>query len=291
MFFLFFLLISSSSGGQIPVLPIYSPCEFPTPILPSTHFDVQCKTHGSSKLKFICDLNHQLQFVPLTEVEQHYDRFRSVFEYGNRSHVGIVLVRHLEQPSSAGSVYEDSRYSCLFNEECARLDAEVIAGFSNNVKMFLKVYAWKLYDRWFGNSDGCQTPHILVLISVDGLVNDARKIPYVKIHSGDNRLRFPLNNIEIETANALVQNLPIQQVLKDLIVDLGIALKELHDLNGEPRDHSVPRWARHLGLLCVGLIAFALITEWYIVRRKLAVKKSASGIKIVSGKSKTHLMF
>ncbi|KHJ79491.1 hypothetical protein OESDEN_20861 [Oesophagostomum dentatum] len=54
-----------------------------------------------------------------------------------------------------------------------------------------------------------------------------------------------------------------------MVDDIGHALRELHELKGEPRDHSVPR---------------------YIVRRKLGVQKSGQ-IKISAGKSKTHLMF
>ena len=32
------------------------------------------------------------------------------------------------------------------------------------------------------------------------------------------------------------------RVIADLVDDIGYALKELHELNGEVRDHSVPRW-------------------------------------------------
>ena len=50
-------------------------------------------------------------------------------------------------------------------------------------------------------------------------------------------------------------------------------------------------WARRLFLICGGLVAFALLVEWYIVRRKLGVQKSGGGLKISTGRSKTHLMF
>ncbi|KAK6061808.1 hypothetical protein COOONC_00521, partial [Cooperia oncophora] len=83
---------------------------------------------------------------------------------------------------------------------------------------------------------------------------------------------------------------PLQKAVEDLVDDIGHALRELHELKGEPRDHSVPRWARHAFLICFTLVVLALIIEWYIVRRKLGVQKSGQ-IKISAGKSKTHLMF
>ncbi|KJH40772.1 hypothetical protein DICVIV_13261 [Dictyocaulus viviparus] len=125
---------------------------------------------------------------------------------------------------------------------------------------------------------------------LDGLINDARKIPYVRIHTGETRLRFPLGNIASEANNALVQGWPLQRVIEHLVDDIGHALWELHEFEGDPRTHSVPRWARNAFAICFALVALALITEWYVVRRKLGVQKSGQ-IKIAAGKSKTHLMF
>ena len=34
---------------------------------------------------------------------------------------------------------------------------------------------------------------------------------------------------------------PLQEMLETLIDDIGYALHELYELNGEPRDHSVPK--------------------------------------------------
>ncbi|KAK6033328.1 hypothetical protein OSTOST_00465 [Ostertagia ostertagi] len=76
---------------------------------------------------------------------------------------------------------------------------------------------------------------------LDGLINDARKIPYVRLHTGEPRLRFALSNIANEANNALIQGWPLQKAVEDLVDDIGHALRELHELKGEPRDHSVPR--------------------------------------------------
>ncbi|KAK6061810.1 hypothetical protein COOONC_00523 [Cooperia oncophora] len=57
----------------------------------------------------------------------------------NRSTLAVLIVRQLEAPTSAASVYEEPSYSCLFENECNVVDAEVVLGFVNNVKIFIKV--------------------------------------------------------------------------------------------------------------------------------------------------------
>ncbi|ETN69050.1 hypothetical protein NECAME_01160 [Necator americanus] len=287
-------LLQLASAGQIPVPPIFTPCTFPSPVYDQHEHRMTCTT--ISRLPFICDLHHQLSYANLAGIELAYERYKPYFYQNNRTTLAVLIVlkshsvRQLEAPTSAASVYEEQSYACLFENECNRVDSEVVLGFVNNVKIFIKVYAWKVYERWFALDDSCTRPNVLALMVLDGLINDARKIPYVRIHTGEPRLRFALGNIASEANNALVQGWPLQKAIEDMVDDIGHALRELHELKGEPRDHSVPRWARHAFLICFALVILALMVEWYIVRRKLGVQKSGQ-IKISAGKSKTHLMF
>ncbi|PAV72729.1 hypothetical protein WR25_18712 [Diploscapter pachys] len=200
-------------------------------------------------------------------------------------------VRQLEAPTSSSQIYSSHGYSCLFNSDCVRISADVVSAILLNVRTYLRVYALKVFERWFPSEDCVSSPNVLALLVIDGFINDVRKIPYVRIHSGSTKLNFALGNIQSEATNAIVQGWPMARVIADLVDDIGYALKELHELNGEVRDHSVPSWARRLFLVCAGLVAFALLVEWYIVRRKLGVQKSGGGLKISTGRSKTHLMF
>ncbi|CAD6187204.1 unnamed protein product [Caenorhabditis auriculariae] len=285
------LWISSTSfcqAGQAPVPPIYSPCNFPSPLHEPNLFRTVCS--ALPKFPFICDLHHQLAYTNTAGIEKAFLRYHSLFTDRNRSTIGVIIAKQLEAPSSATDVFKNAEYTCLFENECNQVDAEVVSGIVTNVKTFYKVYTWKVYERWFGTTESCGKTNLLALVVVDGLINDARKIPYVRIHTGSSRLRSSLSNIQSEVNNALVQGWPMAKVIEDLIDDVGYALKEFYELNGETRDHSVPIWARHVFLLCLALVVTALLVEWYIVRRKLGVQKSGS-IKIASGKSKTHLMF
>ncbi|VDM52470.1 unnamed protein product [Angiostrongylus costaricensis] len=159
------------------------------------------------------------------------------------------------------------------------------------IKFFtFQIYVWKLYERWFPIDNSCTQANVLALMVLDGLINDVRKIPYVGIHTGEAQIRFALGNIASEANNALAQGWPLQETIEDIVDDIGYALRELYVLNGETRDHSVPKWARYAFAICFILVVVALMVEWYIVRRKLGVQKSGQ-IKISAGKSKTHLMF
>uniref|UniRef100_A0A1I7TC02 Recep_L_domain domain-containing protein n=1 Tax=Caenorhabditis tropicalis TaxID=1561998 RepID=A0A1I7TC02_9PELO len=218
------------------------------------------------RLPFVCDLHHQLAYTNVHGIEKAYHKYRSLFTNGNSSTLAVIITKQLEQPASANDVMKKSEYACLFDNECDQIDGDMITGIVGNVRKFLK------------------------LVLVDGVVNDARKIPYVRLHTGSPRLRALLPNIQNEVNNALVQGWPLAKVIEDLVDDVGYALKEYYELNGEPRDHSVPLWARNLFLICLALVVAALLVEWYVVRRKIGVQKSGS-IKIASGKSKTHLMF
>ncbi|UMM40049.1 hypothetical protein L5515_016831 [Caenorhabditis briggsae] len=282
------LLTVYTQGSQIPVPPIFSPCNFPSPITePSFHRSV-CYT--IPRLPFVCDLHHQLAYTNVHGIEKAYNKYRSLFTNGNASTLAVIITKQLEQPASANDVMKKSEYACLFDNECDQIDGDMITGIVGNVRKFLKVYSWKVYERWFGASESCSKTNLLALVVIDGVVNDARKIPYVRLHTGSPRLRVLLPNIQSEVNNALVQGWPLAKVIEDLVDDVGYALKEYYELNGEQRDHSVPLWARNLFLICLALVVTALLVEWYVVRRKIGVQKSGS-IKIASGKSKTHLMF
>ncbi|KHJ99915.1 hypothetical protein OESDEN_00100 [Oesophagostomum dentatum] len=92
-----------------------------------------------SRLPFICDLHHQLSHANLNGIELAYERYKPYFYQNNRTTLAVLIVRQLEAPTSATSVYEEQSYSCLFENECNRVDSEVVLGFVNNVKIFIKV--------------------------------------------------------------------------------------------------------------------------------------------------------
>ncbi len=98
-------------------------------------------------------------------------------------------------------------------------------------------------------------------------------------------------NIQLETENAILQGIPLHLIVADLIDQIGHAVHEWRALGGAQRLHTVPPWAWQIAVVCFGLVCFAIIVEWYIVRRKLAVKRSLSGIQLTAGRSKTHIMF
>ncbi|CAJ0579077.1 unnamed protein product, partial [Mesorhabditis spiculigera] len=251
-------------------------------------------------LPFVCDLHETLTGLQLKGAEEAAHRYRESLYVRNNSALAVIVgkllgvpSRNIEQPWRASDVYEKEEMACLHTSQC--LTQDMINGFIVNSKAFLKIWVWKLYQRWFPNtSETCQsgdTPNVMILILIDGIANDARKIPYVKVYSENKALSNYLKNVEIEIFNSLVQNWEMPRVLEHLIDDLGYYMREFNLHGGEHKDHSVPEWARQLFILCAALVVFALIIEWYVVRRKLAIKKSASGIKITVGKSKTHMMF
>lgn len=50
-----------------------------------------------------------------------------------------ISVKQLEAPTKTSTVYDDEKYACMFENECNKMDAEVVTGFVSNVKTFLKV--------------------------------------------------------------------------------------------------------------------------------------------------------
>lgn len=134
-----------------------------------------------------------------------------------------------------------------------------------------QVYAWKVYERWFGSDEKCTKANVLALVVLDGMVNDARKIPYVRLHTGSfypflpgkfdfsrwNKAPFLFGkytnrggqcpcsgSVDINlTLDKEIEILgwPLQIMLENLVDDIGYAMHELYELNGEPRNHHVPK--------------------------------------------------
>ncbi|CAJ0959201.1 unnamed protein product, partial [Mesorhabditis belari] len=283
------LIICLQVEGSQPVAqPSFTPCTFPTPLQHPLLFRHYCERLPT--LPFVCDLHDSLAGLQLKGAEDAAQKYHDSLYQGNQSTVAVIIARNIEQPWRASDVYDKEEMLCLLNGDC--LSSETVHGIINNPKTFLKVWTWKVYQRWFGmGCDNDQSMNVLILILIEGIANDARRIPYVKLYSGNYRLMSYLKNMEGEIYNSLVQNWELPRVMYHLVDDVGFHIREFAVLNGEFREHSVPQWARNVFLLCALLVIFALVTEWYIVRRKLAIKKSASGIKISVGKSKTHLMF
>ncbi|EFO96455.1 hypothetical protein CRE_21560 [Caenorhabditis remanei] len=166
------------------------------------------------RLPFVCDLHHQLAYTNVHGIEKAYNNWL----YLPANFSNLISAKQLEQPASANEVMKKTEYACLFDNECDQIDGDMITGIVGNVRKFLKIYSWKVYERWFGVSESCSKTNLLALVVIDGVVNDARKIPYVRLHTG----------------------WPLAKVIEDLVDDVGYALKEYYELNGEQRDHSVP---------------------------------------------------
>ncbi|KHN73523.1 hypothetical protein Tcan_11721 [Toxocara canis] len=278
-------------GTQTPYPPFFTPCTFPSPIHQPIQFHSLCTVFP--RVPFLCDLHQQLSHSGSAAITHAFNKHKAVFSTNSSISLGIVIVRQLAPPPNVDVVYRNrNEYGCLFEDECTRMDVERVQKFVSSAKMFTKIYASTLYERWFAEShDNCNQANILALIILDGLVNDVRKLPYVKIHTGEARLLTVLSNIQMESTNAILQGWPLHMVVADLVEQLGYALREFYALNGGVRVHLIPPWAVQVFILCAVLVVVALLVEWYIVRRKLAVKRSISGIQLNAAKSKTHLMF
>ncbi|KAK0404122.1 hypothetical protein QR680_017300 [Steinernema hermaphroditum] len=290
---LLFLALGIVFGHPQP--PYFTPCTFPSPLYYSEAYKAACTLF--SNLPFICDLHQQLSQSGSSVVFDAFHRHRDLFFANNSYSLGIVLVKSLQSPPSVEQVYGRPEYQCLFDDSCVRMDAERVDNFVQSVRTFtkvppppcppnraLQVYVSVLYDRWFASESArplCQSPNILALIVLDGLLNDPR----------EDRLSATLLNIQQESTNAILQaGWPLHQVIGDLIDQLGSKLRDFHRTGMASKSH-IPRWAYHVGLACLLLFLVSVLAEWYIVRRKLAVKKSPSGIKLTGARSKTHLMF
>ncbi|KAJ1374095.1 hypothetical protein KIN20_036692 [Parelaphostrongylus tenuis] len=133
---LVFIVLQMANAGQIPVPPIFTPCTFPTPTDNRHEYRLMCNT--IPRLPFICDLHNQLPHANLIGIEAAYERYKAYFNQNNRSSLAVLIVRQLEAPASAAAVYKSASYSCLFESECNQMDTEVVHGFVNNIKIFIK---------------------------------------------------------------------------------------------------------------------------------------------------------
>ena len=79
-------------------------------------------------------------------------------------------------------------------------------------------------------------------------------------------------------------------VIADLIDQLGYALREFYMLGGKIRQHLVPTWAWYVIGICALLVFTAMVMEWYIVRRKLAVKRIPPNKQSTAFRSKALML-
>uniref|UniRef100_A0A0N4ZE40 Uncharacterized protein n=1 Tax=Parastrongyloides trichosuri TaxID=131310 RepID=A0A0N4ZE40_PARTI len=307
--FLIFLLkfIPKISSTLHP--PFYPPCKFPTPEKSKTEYFTQCVV--SPQIPYICDLHKQISHSSVSEINDAYLKHENVFKKylsnDNKTSIislGIIIVKQLLAPHTSKQVYNNhDEYGCLFQDDCSPvMDAETVERFVNSYRVFTRIFSSAVYKRWFprnekdfssNGNDGCNMNNfnILVLVVLDGMVGDNRKLPSVTIHTDNTMLSSFLSNIQLETTNAINQNWPLHQVIADLVDQIGFAMRSFYKSNGKPLIHEIPPWAYRLSIFCIVMVIIALFIEWYIVRRKLAVKRNITGTKIESIKSKTHIMF
>ena len=122
-------------------------------------------------------------------------------------------------------------------------------------------------------------------------VNHQRPISFA-----DNRRLTPyISNIQLESTNALLQGVPLPEVVSDLIDQLDRALREFHATRGVPRQFPVPTWAWVISALSLVAVSAALVAEWLIVRRSVIKKRLTRGDPPPptgdSTRSQTHMMF
>uniref|UniRef100_A0A0K0E3Q8 Unspecified product n=1 Tax=Strongyloides stercoralis TaxID=6248 RepID=A0A0K0E3Q8_STRER len=290
--------------------PNYSPCQFPTPAKNKNEYYSQCVI--SPQISYICDLHKQLSYSSIVEINEMYEKHKKVFNkissIDNKTisnSLAIVIVKQLLPPFSSKQVYSNhEEFGCLFQDECSYvMNAETIERFVNSYRVFTRIFASVLYKKWFPKYDKTDERYennncymadvtdVLVLVVLDGMVGDNRKLPSVTIHTDNVMLAPFLSNIQLETTNAINQNWPLHQVISDLIDQLGLAIRSFYTTGGVLPRHGIPNWAYRLSLFCIIMVILALFIEWYIVRRKLAVKRNIISTKIESIKSKTHIMF
>uniref|UniRef100_A0A914UHC7 Uncharacterized protein n=1 Tax=Plectus sambesii TaxID=2011161 RepID=A0A914UHC7_9BILA len=278
--------------------PFFTPCTFPTPRHHPREYHSFCD--GNTRLPYLCDLHQQIAHSYTKVIVDAYTKHNRWFMVNSSLTLAVVLVRQLAPPVTEEEVYSNRlEYGCLFDKEddCVRIDHEKIGRFVRSSKVYARIYSSVLYDRFFDTDSAarnahCLRPNVLILVATDGLINDARLYPLVHVHSGDPRLKDYFSNIQLETVTAILQGWPMHQVIADLLNQVGDTLADYHKTGGVRKKHFIPAWAIKIFAGCAALVAFALVIEWYVVRRKLAVKRSPSGAPGVPGaKSKTHLMF
>ncbi|KAM3728555.1 Outer membrane protein assembly factor BamE [Dirofilaria immitis] len=266
---------------QTSHLPFFSPCTFPSPLYEPIQFRLYCNL--MPHLPFICDLHQQLSDSGSTVILEAFEKLKPLLVRNDSSlSLGILVVRQLAPPTSSSVVYNNKHeYGCLFEDECIHMNAEKIQQFVISARTFIKIYTSTLYNRWFLEDTVGNQPNILAIIILDGLVNDVRKLPYVKIYTDNLRLLPSMFNIQSECVNNILQGWPLHMVIADLINQLGHSLHEFCFLDGDIRLHVVPSWAIYIFILCVVLLFLAIFMEWYIVRRKIRYKRTNSSQNLI----------
>uniref|UniRef100_A0A914YFV2 Uncharacterized protein n=1 Tax=Panagrolaimus superbus TaxID=310955 RepID=A0A914YFV2_9BILA len=85
---------------------------------------------------------------------------------------------------------------------------------------------------------------------------------------------------------------PLVESIADMLDQLGYAYRDYYQTGGIPRHHGIPTWAFQLSGISVLLVIIAMSFEWCIVRRKILVNRSKSGMTPAGAvRSKTHLIF
>ncbi|CAD5235765.1 unnamed protein product [Bursaphelenchus xylophilus] len=279
--------------NQPTTVPFFGPCQFPSP---NSNQPDQLKEYLNvcnirQHLKFICDLHYQFNQMNVYPIVKAFETHKSVLQTNGKHNLGILLVRQLAQPVSPDYVTEESaEFGCLFHAPCQPMTPELVQKYVFTTKTFTKVFTTALFGRWFPSAY-CPQPKALVVIVTDGILGDTRKLTSVNVYTDNPRFSPFIMNIQLETANTLLQGVPVVDAIAETIDQLGFAFREYYATQGEPRRHVIPMWAWEIATVSVVLVVFALAVEWYIVRRKIASKRSISGVKVDAVRSKTHLIF
>ncbi|KAL3104217.1 hypothetical protein niasHS_002244 [Heterodera schachtii] len=317
LFPLLFLIRRSSTDGQFvlwnaPTLPtadiFFSPCTFPMvyPFESQTHRrkhihspsynDSLC--HVNAHLPFICDLHRALSASAedlLRLARAHQKHAALLYDNALSSPIFVVLiVRQLAQPTSPISITRNStEFGCLFRLPCGTMSAEMVQKFVRSTKVFMRLYAHVLLNRWSEHRRRELDPFAFILVLLEGLTTNPKRISSVTLHT-DNPTLFPLLvNAQNECSNLLMQGNRLVDVLIDLTNRVGFAIRDFHSTKGKLRQHAVPNWAWIMALVALSAALLALVTEWAVVRR-VRTKKMRTiefvGTKSVI-KSKTHIIF
>uniref|UniRef100_A0A0N5AWK1 Anoctamin n=1 Tax=Syphacia muris TaxID=451379 RepID=A0A0N5AWK1_9BILA len=181
----------------------------------------------------------------------------------------MYKIKQLTQPLTVEEVYRNRReYYCIFEDACFQMYPENVERFISDAKFFVKVYASVLYRRWFVDQKNCSQANILALIVFEGMLNDGTKMPIVSLFTG----------------------WPLHWVISNLIERLGIVLRDFYILKGNMRQYTVPKWAQYAIYASILVAIGAMILEWYVVRRKLTIKRSPAGKQFSSSRSKALML-
>ncbi len=183
-----------SGSSAVQQGPFFTPCTFPTPHQ-STHYHLFCDGHHR-RLPYICDLHRLISPAGVQTISLAFAKYRHYFMFNQSLSIGVVLVRQLAPPPTEAHVYSNRlEYGCLFGagddelDGCVRMDVQTVSRFVHRWKSYTNIYASILYERWFRvrpPTSLCQLqqPNILMLVAVDGLLNDPRMHPIIRLHSG-----------------------------------------------------------------------------------------------------------